>query len=274
MDNTEQRRNRIQVKTKDKIKRDDRRREEKFVKGYQSLMEGQELGDVMDAQADVIIGTERRKRQMEYRQWKEEVSDVIADNIAKRLEARPYHTINERKRAEFQQFLDMTNVKGNIFRDIIIESEYDPLEANRQGIKCNLKRFNMDPTRRAVERPRDEKAVLSEALAAEGTHMSDWGRDSLDNTLWGDLLIKSTPHGHFSKLMARKDPNKPVPKSMQLTHVMDRHFDRDIGHEITDSEFPLGKRCGFPDDHQNDFRNSSLNNYNDEIERCKHILRH
>ena len=46
----------------------------------------------------------------------------IQDQINDRLDGMDSSEINRRRRHEFQKFLDTTNAKGAIFRDIIIES--------------------------------------------------------------------------------------------------------------------------------------------------------
>jgi hypothetical protein len=59
-----------------------------------------------------------------------------------------FEEISRRRRNDFQEFLDTTNKKGAIFRDIIIESEYDPLRANRQAIRIRVPKLN-DPMKKA-----------------------------------------------------------------------------------------------------------------------------
>jgi hypothetical protein len=53
--------------------------------------------------------------------------------------------LNKKKNADYEKFLSITNRKPAIFRDIIIESEYDPLEPNRHCIKANTGRLKPVP---------------------------------------------------------------------------------------------------------------------------------
>lgn len=45
--------------------------------------------------------------------------------------------LHRMKYDDYSKFLDITNKKPNIFRDTIIESEYDPLEPNRRALKVS-----------------------------------------------------------------------------------------------------------------------------------------
>lgn len=49
-----------------------------------------------------------------------------------------YATINRRRREEYEKFLDATNRKEGLFRDIVMESDYDPFVPNRNSVKCDI----------------------------------------------------------------------------------------------------------------------------------------
>jgi hypothetical protein len=61
----------------------------------------------------------------------------IQGRVAEKLDSVTPKQLTRRRNQEFQKFLDTTNTKGAIFRDIIIESEYDPLQPNRQCVKVH-----------------------------------------------------------------------------------------------------------------------------------------
>jgi len=71
----------------------------------------------------------------QFDEWNLEVYGKIQGRVAEQLDSVASNELTRRRNKEFQKFLDTTNTKGAIFRDIIIESEYDPLEPNRQCIK-------------------------------------------------------------------------------------------------------------------------------------------
>jgi hypothetical protein len=71
----------------------------------------------------------------QFEEWNTEVYGKLAGRVADQLDCMAPDRLNRRRNKEYQKFLDTTNSKGAIFRDIIIESEYDPLEPNRNCIK-------------------------------------------------------------------------------------------------------------------------------------------
>lgn len=81
--------------------------------------------------------------------------------------------LNRRRCKAYQDFIDQTNKKPSIFRDIIIESEYDPLELNRNCIKIRTP-YLKDPVKRALQRTEEEQAILAEkgkVRKREGVYM-------------------------------------------------------------------------------------------------------
>jgi hypothetical protein len=78
------------------------------------------------------------------------------------LYAQNYKELNRRRCEAYEAFLQQTNKKPSIFRDIIIESEYDPLELNRQCIKIRCRQPLKDPVKRAVQRTEEENAILAD----------------------------------------------------------------------------------------------------------------
>ena len=259
----------IKIATKAKTGAEARRREANFVKSYNSLLEGQELGQKMYDIAAIGDAAEARKRQNEHTLWEKNVHGKIQAKIAEEMEKRPYHEMTMRKNHDMQEFLDATNKKGGLFRDIIIESEYDPLGPNRRAIKADTG-YLVDPSIRVSQRRYEEHAMVDRRNAIEERDAAT-GRDSLPATLWGDLLIRSTPHGCFAKMMAKKDKVKT--KMTASKDVIADDFNRAVGPEAVNAEFPLGKRCNI-EPAEPDLRNSSLGNYYDDFVRVQHIIRH
>ena len=141
------------------------KREKKFQDSYSSIMEGKDLAARIKKQQDLEDQAERNKKvtaldkgstlsaavfsrpfspralrfggeqKSQFQEWNLEVYGKIQGRVAEQLEATTSAAITKKRNAEFQKFLDLTNSKGAIFRDIIIESEYDPLEPNRSSIK-------------------------------------------------------------------------------------------------------------------------------------------
>jgi hypothetical protein len=241
-------------KTKDKLSKRATKAEHTFVKQMGSLVQGIAMNREMGDMVDLMEEAEERKRRQEYETWNNDVHGVIQKSVTDRVNALPYKQINARKRDEYQQFLDASNKKGQIFRDIIIEEEYDPLESNRKDIKVRHSKFH-DPTNRCVQRTNEEKESVDKQAAIRDRKMVEGGRHTLNILDWGDLRIKATPHGHFAKQtdMVLDDGPKSsiqfggeqVPQTEMLTKssLMMDHFHAPVGDAAINKEFPLGKRC-------------------------------
>lgn len=123
-----------------------------------------------------------------------------------------YQEMNAKRNHYYQQFLDATNRKGAIFRDTIIESDYDPMEANREGIKiktgesshatCRRMQIRVreglvqwlmrvllrdggtgklfDPTSRVIDKEEEEKGLID----PKNRSRQPIGREVLDVRLW------------------------------------------------------------------------------------------
>jgi hypothetical protein len=114
------------------------RQENKFQDNFSSIMAGKALSAQIKAQQDLVEQADRNKKVRQFEEWNTEVYGKISGRVAEKNDLVPAKEITRRRNKYFQEFLDMTNSKGAIFRDIIIESEYDPLEPNRRSIKVSL----------------------------------------------------------------------------------------------------------------------------------------
>lgn len=86
-------------------------------------------------------------------EWSDGVFHKLNDPVTARVGAMDSAQLNARKAGAYQKFLDITNKKGGLFRDIIIESEYNPL----QDVTFLQHRAAVDdPVKRALRR-RDEE---------------------------------------------------------------------------------------------------------------------
>ena len=201
----------------------------------------------------------RTKLKRQFDEWNSEVYGAIQDQINARLDNVDASQINARRRREFQKFLDTTNAKGAIFRDIIIESEYDPLEPNRNCIKVDTNGLR-DPVKRVLDKHFEETSTLD---AGGGNDDDRSGttrrrprrpraltREVLDITEWGAGKIESTPHGYFAKLMDEKKgssggggPGEEKKKSKTYdSQIPFDHYNVATGPLATVGEFPVGKR--------------------------------
>ena len=85
--------------------------------------------------------TKKLKNRRQFDEWNKNIHGEIMNNITKRVNSLDAKELNDKRNNDYNKFLDTTNRKDAIFRDIIIESEYDPLEVNRNSIKVVTKKL-------------------------------------------------------------------------------------------------------------------------------------
>ena len=127
------------------------RRERKFNELRSDIVEGHKLADEIQQHLSLQEMNARTKLKRQFDEWNDGVYGAIQDQINDRLDGMDSSEINRRRRHEFQKFLDTTNAKGAIFRDIIIESEYDPLTSREHFIRYRSARGSGRRTRVLVE---------------------------------------------------------------------------------------------------------------------------
>jgi hypothetical protein len=113
------------------------------------------LLDSVDKSLNLMEETKRNKTRRQFEEWNTQVHGKIQENIAAQINAIHPKELHRRKCQDYAKFLDITNKKPSIFRDIIIESEYDPLEPNRRAIKAKTKRL-VDPTHIEAQKAEEE----------------------------------------------------------------------------------------------------------------------
>jgi len=220
------------------------KRERRFVELRSDIDEGRKLADEIDKHLNLHELNARTRNKKMFDEWNQRVYGGIQDQINSQLSAMDSNDISRRRRLEFQKFLDTTNAKGAIFRDIIIESEYDPLEPNRHCIKVDTSNIR-DPVQRALDRHHEETSMLVGGAggASRARRPKAHVKEMLSATLWGKGKIEATPHGYFAKLM--DDTGGPAPERTSKTFAskipMD-HYSVATGPDSLAGEFPIGKR--------------------------------
>lgn len=90
----------------------------------------QELAGVVN---ENDVWRQRRKERL-FQEWTESVFNVVQVHISETINSLSHLDVASRRREMFQAFLDESNrKKGGLFRDIIIESDYDPLADQRSA---------------------------------------------------------------------------------------------------------------------------------------------
>lgn len=195
----------------------------KLVENNRSLCA--KIGEEVDAQDS----WRRRKQDRLYNEWSQNVFQPMQDRIDAKIASQSAEEIEERNCAMFQQFLTESNKKANgLFRDIIIESDYDPL-AQLQQKTIRYKRANIagDPTKNRSTREAADREAAAKLGIVTGTtsptksDCSDSGpRRTVPVQMWAHM--EATPFGRYSHEEQREDrgPRNPgfLKSSVQMDH--------------------------------------------------------
>jgi len=226
---------------KERLAKKAMKKEAKFVVGFNKIMEGQKMTRELQTMLLLNEATEARKCRQEYEAWDKQVYGELSSAIQKKVKAIPYHSINERKRGEFQQYLDQVRRKdGAVFRDIILENEYDPLESNRKDIHLRHPKMN-DPTSRCLDKDAEERGMVE----GDADDANRGGRYTLEVEHWATGKIEATPHGHFAHMMGNAKVLDERMEKLTASHLFLDHFTAPTGNEVAAKEFPLGKKCDY-----------------------------
>lgn len=163
----------------------------------------------------------QRKKERLHIEWTERVFAPVQERLNDDVDAAPAHEIERRRRKQFEQFLEESNKKGGLFRDIIIEADYDPIasrEANRRTVRAPGVALR-DPTHLATNALRAKDALPRIGDGHDPQEVPPPppdGRETMEITLWDK--VESTPHGRYSdKPIKTVDPSKPHRGKTTLT---------------------------------------------------------
>lgn len=193
----EERQDRIARAMRRKREQQQREEEDKFARMYNELMmEEEEFVTLVKEYCRLNDENVRRKAEALCREWHEKVFDRVNRQVSRQLAKVSSHDIAVRRRKLYEQFLVAANSKeGGLFRDIIIESEYDPLVAREHTIKYHVTTDD-DPVKLEVNKFKREQ----QTLPGEFKESRELGRVTLPPTMWDKL--EATPYGRFNKMMA------------------------------------------------------------------------
>lgn len=192
----------------------------------------------MDRDLKMNDETTRNNNRRQFEEWNLQVHGKIQMKISQKIDHIDSKTLNKQKNEDYQQFIDISNRKPAIFRDIIIESEYDPLEPNRRSIKAKTGTLK-DPTLMLLRKAEDEAGMLGDDKGRTlQIARPNATKATLPVELWASGKIEGTPHGRFMKMMNTKQKNTPTMKSN--LKFDDYNFAK--GKAAIDAEMPKGKR--------------------------------
>ncbi|KAF0687626.1 Aste57867_20610 [Aphanomyces stellatus] len=242
----------IQINIADAITKQRNKREANYLKLRNDIEEGKALAQELEERLTLKEETAKRQKQRLYDEWNEKVYEKLNGPINERVKAMDAKALNQHKQEAYQHFLDTANKKGCLFRDIIIESEYDPLNDNK-AIRYRTRVD--DPCCRVIKHREEEEAIANEGRNNIGGDPMDssgsggggavvLGRcDNLDTKLWANGVFESTPYGYFNKMMASTISDE-CSKTYESRVKFD-HYDIEKGLGTLNKEFPKGKRTTF-----------------------------
>jgi len=192
--------------------------------------------------------------------WTEQVYQKIQKQISDRVGNLDNHELNVRLNSLFQKYIDTVDNK-RVFRDIIIESEYDPMENKKHTVRVDAEARSETRWDGIVDPLNEQIEKVMEIHQGEGkekpiSHVGKMpGKTTLPIIEWESGKIEATPHGFAAKLfdksameaqMSQEQKAERAKRNMSSLNdgVMD-HYDYPRDVESILAEAPAGKKC-FP----------------------------
>ena len=214
-----------------KLKQDVEKRELKFQE-MDAAFEAENSGFAAELfkTVDYKEATDRRRQRQMYKEWEEQVFDKIQRRVCSRVDAKSATDVEREKQVLYQEFLDATNRKDGLFRDIIIESDYDPLNWREDTLRYSAK--VEDPVKRELTKMANDR----EGIGGKGAGIpKSKSKEVLDVKMWDKL--EATPHGKAAEMFAASMAGikKPISKT-QLTTTKIDHYSIDGNPETATHE--------------------------------------
>lgn len=239
-----QQRQKVLHDTQKNIERSLRRNADKKLKNMARLEKNiancQEFLEEIDRSTMNHEETLQNKRRHQFEEWNNQVFGEIQTKLLEKINQIDSRELNRMKNEDYQKYLDITNRKAAIFRDTIIEGEYDPLEVNRRATRVSMARLK-DPTNVYAQKQAAEAAML-ELDHSVMQRKPVFGKYTLPTELWLAGKIEATPYG-----LERVRNSTSIASTNSLKHrskVEFDHFNYPKGKAAVTAEMPRGKRAG------------------------------
>eukprot|EP01012_Entosiphon_sulcatum_P041987 TRINITY_DN55902_c0_g1_i1.p1 TRINITY_DN55902_c0_g1~~TRINITY_DN55902_c0_g1_i1.p1 ORF type:complete len:347 (+),score=54.48 TRINITY_DN55902_c0_g1_i1:41-1081(+) len=215
--------------TEKRLAEKQRKRENEFEEKFSKLVEEKEtFVSEVNRSLDTAEFRDLRRRELLYQQWTERVFKPILSMTTSDL---PAAEIERRRREQFEQYLQACRRNGGaLFRDIILESEYDPLGATRENtLKYSHKSAHaVDPTQSRAQREAIEERAIAGLPPLPQSKLRGKTREVFDPRQWNK--VESTPHGRYSVQNTRQHRKKMVETDSPLyRNVLPDDYDVPVG---------------------------------------------
>jgi transcriptional regulator with PAS, ATPase and Fis domain len=124
------------------------KRDEQFNQLYETVYQGMfnpaGVLPCIDRSLDKELALKHKKKEALYKEWKEQVYDHIHDQLQDKVDGLSAEAINKKLNANYEAFLKISakkcsqNHRGGVFRDVIIQSDYDPLAPLQSTMKVRI----------------------------------------------------------------------------------------------------------------------------------------
>lgn len=173
------------------------------------------------------------------RSWNKEIFNKIQSQIDKEVDRRDRDgEIQKRWRQAQDEY--MTALEGKdkgLFRDIIIEDDYDPLCLCARHVKYESKTLK-DPLKLSLAIKNQEDELIDQSHSKQAPAQHD-GR--LPVTQWSHL--ESTPYGHYNRMEGNTNHKSAALAAYRLgSQVSMDHYTYARGADLVNREFPKPKR--------------------------------
>ena len=231
---------RVMQRLREKQAADAARQDREYAERQARIRSG-EAGIVSDVGTFLSLKAEdaQRKKEKLHAEWTEEIFAPIQAQIDREVvrRARTAEGLGARWRAVQDQYLETSERKEfGLFRDIIIESEYDPLVNHARSVRYRRAHLK-DPVKLELNKFEEERR----AIPGETYAKQQLCKETLTPLLWDKL--DATPYGRFSKMMAVSSGAQSDEKSALLASKIPMdHYGFPTGRAAIDREFPKPKR--------------------------------
>lgn len=197
-------------------------REAQFEERFKNFVErNKTLVQEVDGAIQADVAWRQRKKERLFNEWTTNVFQPMQDQLNEQLAGLTDKAISERRREMFEKFLYESNRKANgLFRDIIIESDYDPLLQSQQAtLKYKPVSMADDPTKNRATRELGDRMASGLLKLAPEDERQKVQRGTVPVEMWDRM--ESTPHGRYADV-SNDPPKKP---NFNASKVVMNHFD-------------------------------------------------